>query len=84
MNNSDVFKLMAQALPDLSGSEIRILQGFSLKQRERYQDRLGMVALFNAIYCLLQFETWRRRDILKNTETDITGLSIDWPESPGN
>lgn len=81
MNNSDVFKLMAEALPDLSASEIRIIQGFSLKQRERYQDRPGMANLFAAIYCLLQYETWRRRDVLKGAGANITGLSVDWPES---
>ena len=85
MSNANVLEMLEGSLPDLSSSELKMLKAVALSQREKNSTRAGQVKLWSALYCLLDNERRRRKQVVEKTALDYYDLEepiIEWTNSP--
>ena len=85
MSNANVLEMLEESLPDLSSSEVKVLKAVALSQREKNKNRAGMVKFFSSIFCLLDNEQQRRKQVVEKTALDYYDLEepiIEWTNSP--
>ncbi len=73
--------LLMDSLKDINNSEIKVLQGFCLKQREENKTRIGLIKFYSAIYLILENEKRQRKVEAQRITNNLIGageVAVSW------